>query len=126
MRLTSPIANCVALLHRNSLPPRFLFARHHSHANLFVAGLSHDTNETVLRDAFGQHGEILEVRVICDHVTGKSKGYGFVRFTSETTAATARHQMHGQVLDGSRIRVSCARKVWPPNLSSNSQDVTTC
>lgn len=30
-------------------------------------------------------------------MTGKSKGYGFVRFTSETTAATARHQMHGQV-----------------------------
>ena len=25
-----------------------------------VAGLSYDTNETVLKDAFGRHGEIIE------------------------------------------------------------------
>lgn len=25
-----------------------------------IAGLSYDTNETVLKDAFGQHGEIIE------------------------------------------------------------------
>ena len=90
-------------------------------------GLSYDTNETVLRDAFEQHGEIIEgknqrsfffiyfvspnwlcrnsqpinvfaVKVICDHVTGKSKGYGFVRFTTETAAATGRKDMHGQVI----------------------------
>jgi len=30
-------------------------------------------------------------------VTGKSRGYGFVRFVSETTAATARKEMNGQV-----------------------------
>ncbi|KAK7341716.1 hypothetical protein VNO80_24653 [Phaseolus coccineus] len=89
---------------------RFLCVRHHSSANLFVAGLSWDTNEPILRDAFEQHGEIIEVRVICDHVTGKSRGYGLVRFVSETTAATARKEMNGQILDGRRIRVSYAHK----------------
>ncbi|ESW04088.1 hypothetical protein PHAVU_011G066300 [Phaseolus vulgaris] len=89
---------------------RFLCVRHHSSANLFVAGLSWDTNEPILRDAFEQHGEIIEVRVICDQVTGKSKGYGLVRFVSETTAATARKEMNGQILDGRRIRVSYAHK----------------
>ena len=39
----------------------------------------------------------LAVKVICDHVSGKSKGYGFVRFTSETTATTALKEMEGQV-----------------------------
>ncbi|XP_020214142.1 glycine-rich RNA-binding protein 2, mitochondrial isoform X1 [Cajanus cajan] len=73
-------------------------------------GLSYDTNEPVLRDAFGQHGEIIEVKIICDHVTGKSRGYGFVRFVSETIAATARKEMHAQILDGRRIRVSYAHK----------------
>ncbi|KAK9279680.1 hypothetical protein L1049_013360 [Liquidambar formosana] len=62
-----------------------------------VAGLSYDTNETVLKDAFGQHGEIIEVKVICDHVSGKSKGYGFVHFTSETLATTALKEMDNQV-----------------------------
>lgn len=27
---------------------------------MFYSGLSYDTNETVLKDAFGKHGEILE------------------------------------------------------------------
>ncbi|XP_020214143.1 glycine-rich RNA-binding protein 2, mitochondrial isoform X2 [Cajanus cajan] len=94
-----------------TLPP-FLSVRvrHYSSTKLFVAGLSYDTNEPVLRDAFGQHGEIIEVKIICDHVTGKSRGYGFVRFVSETIAATARKEMHAQILDGRRIRVSYAHK----------------
>lgn len=31
------------------------------HSDVFgIVGLSYDTNETVLKDAFGQHGEIIE------------------------------------------------------------------
>ena len=40
----------------------------------------------------------LTVKVICDHVSGKSKGYGFVKFTSETEASTALKEMDGQVI----------------------------
>ncbi|KAL2983929.1 hypothetical protein AAZX31_12G062700 [Glycine max] len=79
--------------------PRFLCTRHHSTTKLFVVGLSYNTNQLVLRDAFGQHGEIIEAKVLCDHVTGKSRGYRFVRFISETTATTARKEMNGQILD---------------------------
>ncbi|GMY10792.1 glycine-rich RNA-binding protein 2, mitochondrial-like isoform X2 [Fagus crenata] len=89
---------------------RWLWARHSSTTKLFVGGLSYDTNEAVLKDAFGQHGEIIEVKVICDHVSGKSKGYGFVRFTSETTATTALKEMDGQILDGRNIRVHYAHR----------------
>ncbi|XP_019454058.1 PREDICTED: glycine-rich RNA-binding protein 4, mitochondrial-like [Lupinus angustifolius] len=103
------ITNNTLLLFHNSPLARLLCTRHSS-PKLFVAGLSYDTNETVLRDAFGQHGEIIEAKVICDHVTGKSKGYGFVRFISEFEAVTSRKQMHGQMLDGRRIRVSYAHK----------------
>ncbi|CAL5426662.1 unnamed protein product [Camellia sinensis] len=65
--------------------------------NCSLEGLCYDTNESVLKDAFGQHGEIIEVKVICDHVTGKSKGYGFVQFNSETAAGTALREMDGQM-----------------------------
>ncbi|PKI36413.1 hypothetical protein CRG98_043195, partial [Punica granatum] len=73
-------------------------------------GLSYDTNETVLRDAFQQFGDIIEAKVICDHVSGKSKGYGFVRFGSETTAAEALKEMDGRLLEGRNIRVQYAQK----------------
>ncbi|KAI4334502.1 hypothetical protein L6164_019185 [Bauhinia variegata] len=76
---------------------------------LFIGGLSYDTNETVLKDAFGHCGEIIEVRVICDHMSGKSKGYGFVRFSSKTASERALKEMDGQVLDGRNIRVHYAR-----------------
>ncbi|PON58989.1 Splicing factor-like protein [Parasponia andersonii] len=92
-----------ATLPPNSLLEVFFFAS--------TFGLSYDTNEPVLKGAFEQqHGEILEVKVICDHKSGKSKGYGFVQFTSETAATTALKEMDGQLLDGRNIRVQFAHK----------------
>ncbi|WZZ21698.1 hypothetical protein YC2023_123085 [Brassica napus] len=49
------------------------------------------------------------VRVICDHVSGKSKGYGFVLFDSEEAAASALASMNNQLLEGRQIRVEYAR-----------------
>jgi len=36
------------------------------------------------------------VRVICHPTTGKSKGFGFVKFSSENQAAAALQKMNGQ------------------------------
>lgn len=76
---------------------------------LFVGGLSFDTNEPILKDAFEHYGEIIEVKVICHHVTGMSKGYGFVNFTNELVATAALKEMNGKLLDGRNIRVEYAR-----------------
>lgn len=37
------------------------------------------------------------VKVICDRITGKSKGYGFVQFCMESEATNALPKMDGQV-----------------------------
>ncbi|XP_072982735.1 glycine-rich RNA-binding protein 2, mitochondrial-like isoform X2 [Typha latifolia] len=79
-------------------------------SRLFVGGLSYDTNEAALMDAFSQHGEIIKVRVICDPTTGKSKGYGFVQFFMESEATAALQRMDGQPLDGRNIRIQYAHK----------------
>ncbi|KAM1148866.1 hypothetical protein TB2_029081 [Malus domestica] len=102
-------ANGVVGILRTSVLARILLTRH-SCSKLFVAGLSWDTNEPVLKEAFGKHGEIIEVKVICDHVSGKSRGYGFVKFTSESEATMALKEMDGQVLDGRQIRLQFAHK----------------
>ncbi|OVA01754.1 RNA recognition motif domain [Macleaya cordata] len=93
-----------SLLFRALPSARWLVTREAS-SKLFVGGLSYDTNETVLKEAFGQHGEIIEVKVICDRSSGKSKGFGFVQFMSERSASTALQEMDGQLLDGRNIRV---------------------
>ncbi|XP_051188705.1 glycine-rich RNA-binding protein 2, mitochondrial-like [Lolium perenne] len=77
-------------------------------SKLFVGGLSYDTNEIALKDAFSQHGDVVQVKVICHPLTGRSKGYGFVKFSSEVEAAAALEKMSHEVLDGRNIRLHYA------------------
>ena len=50
---------------------------------LFVVGLSWDTTDDVLRQAFASFGEITEAKVITDRDTGRSRGFGFVTFAQD-------------------------------------------
>jgi len=77
-------------------------------SKLFVGGLSLHTNEKVLRDAFSLYGQILEASVIVDHDSGRSKGFGFVQFSSEMEADNALEEMDGRSLDGRHIHVDIA------------------
>ncbi|MBA0676555.1 hypothetical protein Goari_018029 [Gossypium aridum] len=69
------INGMVRVLHKNPLA-RSLWARN-SCSKLFVG-----------------------VRVIAHHVSGKSRGYGFVRFTSDASANVAFKEMHSQAMAG--------------------------
>ncbi|XP_024012538.1 glycine-rich RNA-binding protein 3, mitochondrial [Eutrema salsugineum] len=90
-------------------PLRYLSTRGSGSSKLFVGGLSYDTNEPVLKNEFEKYGQVLNVRVICDHMSGKSKGYGFVVFDSEEAAACALASMNNQLLEGRNIRVEYAQ-----------------
>uniref|UniRef100_A0A8C6WTL0 RRM domain-containing protein n=1 Tax=Neogobius melanostomus TaxID=47308 RepID=A0A8C6WTL0_9GOBI len=47
---------------------------------LFVGGLSCETKEDSLEEAFGQFGTVKKVNVVKDQHTGKSRGFGFIRY----------------------------------------------
>ncbi|MCD7460196.1 hypothetical protein HAX54_043054 [Datura stramonium] len=79
-----------------------------SSSKLFVGGLSYGTDETSLREAFSQHGQVIEARVILDRDTGRSRGFGFVSYTSAEEASSALNALDGQDLHGRRIRVNYA------------------
>lgn len=73
---------------------------------LFVGGLSWDTTEDGLREAFGRFGETSDVKVVLDRDSGRSRGFGFVSFADPAAAAQAMKEMDGQQLDGRAIRVN--------------------
>lgn len=79
-----------------------------SSSKLFVGGLSYSTDEMSLREAFSQYGEVVEARVILDRETGRSRGFGFITFTSSEAASSAIQAFDGQDLHGRRIRVNYA------------------
>jgi cold-inducible RNA-binding protein len=71
---------------------------------IFVGGLSGKIKEGRLRAAFEPFGDIVEVRVVTDRYTGRSKGFGFVSFKKSEDATSAIAKMNGADLDGRRLR----------------------
>ena len=80
---------------------------------LFVGGLSWDTTDDGLRQAFQVHGEITEAKVITDRETGRSRGFGFVTFAEDENAKSAISKMDGSSLDGKTIKVNEAQEKSP-------------
>jgi len=80
---------------------------------LFVGGLSWDTMDVGLRQAFASYGEITEAKVITDRDTGRSRGFGFVTFDHDEDAKTAISKMDGTNLDGKTIKVNEAQEKSP-------------
>ncbi|KAJ4875582.1 RNA-binding (RRM/RBD/RNP motifs) family protein [Raphanus sativus] len=77
--------------------------------NLFVSGLSKRTTSEGLRTAFAQFGEIADAKVVTDRVSGYSKGFGFVRYTTLEDSAKGIAGMDGKFLDGWVIFAEYAR-----------------
>ncbi|CAA2935322.1 RNA-binding glycine-rich [Olea europaea subsp. europaea] len=82
---------------------------------LFIGGLSYGTDDQSLRDAFSGFGDVVEARVITDRDTGRSRGFGFVNFSTDDCANSALSAMDGQELNGRNIRVSLATERPPRN-----------
>ncbi|XP_047163884.1 glycine-rich RNA-binding protein 4, mitochondrial [Vigna umbellata] len=79
-----------------------------SSSKLFIGGLSYGVDDQSLKDAFTNFGDVVEARVITDRDTGRSRGFGFVNFSSDESASKALSAMDGQDLNGRNIRVSYA------------------
>jgi RNA recognition motif-containing protein len=76
---------------------------------LFVGGLSFNTTENSLQDAFAPFGTVTEVNLVMDRMTGKSKGFGFVTMSTEEEAQRAIEGTNGKSLDGRNVTVNVAR-----------------
>lgn len=75
---------------------------------LFVGSLPWSLNNDSLRELFSQYGEIVEVVVISDRDTGRSKGFGFITFKNEEDAQKAL-EMDGKEVEGRKIVVNIAK-----------------
>ncbi|KAH0650863.1 hypothetical protein KY290_031705 [Solanum tuberosum] len=75
---------------------------------LFVAGLSWSVDEKSLSDAFSSFGQVTEVRIMYDKETGRSRGFGFVYFSKDEEASSAKDSMDGKAFLGRPLRVSFA------------------
>lgn len=76
---------------------------------LFVTGLSFYTSEKTLRAAFEGFGKLVEVKIIMDKISKRSKGYAFIEYTTEEAASAALKEMNGKIINGWMIVVDVAK-----------------
>lgn len=82
-------------------------------SKLFIGGLAWHTEDATLRQKFEEYGPIEEAVVVKDRDTGRSRGFGFVRYTQEADAQKAITAMNNIEFDGRTIRVDKASDSGP-------------
>ena len=78
-------------------------------AKLFVGNLSFNATENQLQDMFGAHGNVIEVDLIMDKMTGRPRGFAFVTMENKEGADAAIQALNGKEFDGRALTVNEAR-----------------
>ena len=76
---------------------------------IFVGGLNWDATDDDLRETFGECGAITDAVVVNDRDTGRSRGFGFVTYSSDEEAKAAVEKFDGQDFMGRKLTVNVAR-----------------
>lgn len=69
-------------------------------ANLYVSGLPKHMAQPDLERLFSCSGNIITSRILCDNITGLSKGVGFIRFDQRIEAERAIQKLNGTIPEG--------------------------
>ena len=75
---------------------------------LYVGNLDYNATEVDLEGVFLKFGTIESVRVIRDHETDRSRGFGFVNFREDKSGVSALDEMNNSDILGRQINVRVA------------------
>ena len=84
-----------------------LRAKENIFTNVYIKNFGDDVDDECLKEAFGEFGSVLSVRVMTDE-SGKSKAFGFVNFENFEDAKKVIEGMNGKVLNGNQVYVGRA------------------
>jgi SAM-dependent methyltransferase len=80
---------------------------------LFVGGLSDDTTENELSGLFTEIGGVESVTIVRDLSTGRSRGFGMVRMTSDAKGEEVIKRLNGTTVAGREIMVTRMPETLP-------------
>ncbi|PIA27454.1 hypothetical protein AQUCO_07700012v1 [Aquilegia coerulea] len=76
---------------------------------IFVGDLASDVTDYMLQETFrGQYPSVKGAKVVTDRITGRSKGYGFVKFADGNEQMRAMTEMNGQFCSTRPMRIGPA------------------
>ncbi|SFI45701.1 RNA recognition motif domain-containing protein [Planctomicrobium piriforme] len=74
--------------------------------NIYVGNLPYNATEYDLRTTFERYGDVSGVRMVTDQVTGRPRGFAFVKMRRFDDADEAITRLNGSSLQGRRIVVN--------------------
>ena len=77
--------------------------------NILVGNLHRNMTEQDIRPLFEKHGEVRRFKLMTDHFTGLSRGFGFIEMKTDARAAEAIVALNGTSLNGKVLKVNQAR-----------------
>lgn len=75
---------------------------------IYVGNLSYDVNEQDLESLFTEFGKNLQIKLVKDFETGRSKGFAFIEFENASNAQAAL-KMDGKEFKDRPLKVSMAQ-----------------
>lgn len=75
---------------------------------IYVGNISYSLTADGLRAVFSPYGNVLDVKIITDKATGKSRGYGFVEMENDEQAKRAIAELNNSPVMGRNIKVNNA------------------
>merc|ERR1719464_1542716 len=101
--LTSPTSGTNELGSQGESSGRSTPSSDSAPGKLFVGGLSWQTSQDKLREYFGQFGNVTDVLVMKDPVTQRSRGFGFITFSTpeavDRVLSVPSHSLDGKKID---------------------------
>lgn len=76
---------------------------------IYVGNLSFNTDEPTIEALFAPLGTVESVKLIRDHATGRSRGFGFVEMADDQAGKTACEQLDQHEFEGRRLTVNEAK-----------------
>src|SRR5438045_8254005 len=64
---------------------------------LYVGNLSWGVDDSALESLFGEQGRVMDARVVYDRESGRSRGFGFVTYSTSEEANNAISTLDGSV-----------------------------
>ncbi|CAF3285369.1 unnamed protein product [Rotaria socialis] len=90
---------------------------------IYVGGLDFNLTEGDIVCVFSQWGEIVNMNLLRDKKTGKSKGFAFICYEDQRSTILAVDNFNGVSLAGRSIRVDHVKDYKPPKENDKDDDI---
>ena len=81
--------------------------------NIYVANIPFKATEQELKGLFEEFGEVSSAKIILDKFTQRSRGFGFVEMSDDSSAQQAINSLNGSDFMGKSLVVNEARPQEP-------------